>query len=157
MVWWVLWWLIRHIYLYISDVMILYILYISRDLDFSCRTDRSGVVRCTMCCLRSMFSFQPNKLRHILKFISWYIIQHIFVPTCLVGRKTWFSNSKFGICGSFRPILSVPKTMFLVLENEYRIKLSSFLLKKFTNITYNFRRIYKGGFHNVSSFRFLFT
>ena len=47
---------------------------------------------CTMCTLGSMFSFQPNKLRHILKFILWYIIQQIFVPTCSVGRKTWFSR-----------------------------------------------------------------
>ena len=62
-----------------------------------------GWWQCTMCILGSMFSFQPNKLRHILKFVSWYIIQHIFVPACSVGRKTWFSrkpwfsNSKFGI------------------------------------------------------------
>ena len=28
--------------------------------------------QCTMCILGSMFSFQPNTLRHILKFISWY-------------------------------------------------------------------------------------
>ena len=86
------------------------------------------VSHCTMCILGSMFSFQPNKLRHILKFVSWYIIQHIFVPTCSVGRKTWFSrkpwlsNSKFGISGSFWPILSVPKIMFLVPENEKRNK-----------------------------------
>ena len=26
---------------------------------------------CTMCILSSMFSFQPNKLRHILKVASW--------------------------------------------------------------------------------------
>ena len=80
---------------------------------------------CTMCILGSMFSFQPNKLRHILKFVSWYIIQHIFVPACSVGRKTlfsrkpWFSNSKFGIFGSFWPILSVPKIM---PENEKQYK-----------------------------------
>ena len=36
---------------------------------------------CTMCSLGSMFSFQRNKLRHKAKFVSWYIIQHIFVPT----------------------------------------------------------------------------
>ena len=93
-------------------------------------------VHCTMCCLGSMFSFQPNKLRHILKFMSWYIIQHIFVPACSVGRKTWFSrkpwlsNSKFGISGSFWPILSVPKIMFLLPENEMQNKFSSFLPKR---------------------------
>ena len=82
------------------------------------------LAHCTMCRLGSIFSFQPNKLRHILKFVSWYIIQHIFVPACSVGRKTWFSrkpwllNSKFGISGSFWLILSVSKIMFLVLENE---------------------------------------
>ena len=27
-------------------------------------------LHCTMCCLYSMFSFQPNKLSHILKFVS---------------------------------------------------------------------------------------
>ena len=70
----------------------------------------------------------PSKLRHILKFVSWYIIQQIFVPACSVGRKTWFSrkpwfsNSKFGISGSFWPILSVPKIMLLVPENEKQYK-----------------------------------
>ena len=28
-------------------------------------------LQCTMCILSSMFSFQPNKLRHILKVASW--------------------------------------------------------------------------------------
>ena len=104
--------------------MILYIIYITwyRFFMRNGRTSGSGVVRCT--------------IRHILKFISWYIIQHIFVPTCSVGRKTWFSrkpwfsNSKFGISGSFWPILSVPKIMFLVPENEKRNKFSSFFLKE---------------------------
>ena len=70
------------------------------------------------CILGTMFSFQPNKLRHILKCVSWYIIQHVFVPACSVWRKTWFSrkpwlsNSRFGISGSFWPILSVPKKCF---------------------------------------------
>ena len=64
-------------------------------------------MHCTMCFLYSMFSFQPNKVRHILKSMSWYIVQHIFVSACSFGRKTWFSkkqwfsNSKFGISGSF--------------------------------------------------------
>ena len=90
----------------------------------------------TMSCLGSMFSFQPNKLRLILKFMSWYIIQHIFVPACSVGRKSWFSrklwlsNSKFGISGSFWPILSVPKIMFLVPENEKRKQFQSILPKR---------------------------
>ena len=84
--------------------------------------------QCAVCTVCLMFSLQPNKLTHILKFISWYIIQHIFVPACSVGRKTWFSrklwfsNSKFGISGSFWPILSVPKIMLLVPENEKRYK-----------------------------------
>ena len=74
------------------------------------------MLQCTICCLCSMFSSQPNKLRHIIRFMPWYNIQHIFVPACSVGRKTWFSipNSKFGISRSFWPILSVPKIMFLV-------------------------------------------
>ena len=52
------------------------------------------LVMCTFVCLRticylySMSSFQPNKLRHILKFIS-----HVFfVPAGSVGRRTWFSR-----------------------------------------------------------------
>ena len=88
--------------------------------------------QCTMYILGSMFSLQPNKLRHILKFVSWYIIQHIFVPTCSVGRKTWilrkpwFSNSKFAISVLFWLILSVPKIMLLVPENKKRDKFQSF-------------------------------
>ena len=102
-----------------------------RKLEFSTKKNLLGIYdcyQCTMCRLGSIFSFQPNKLRHILKCVSWYIIQHIFVPACSVGRKTWFSrkprvsNSKFGISGSFWPILSVPKIMFLVPENEKRNK-----------------------------------
>ena len=46
----------------------------------------------TVCCLFSMFSFKPNKLRLILKFMSRLIIQHFFVPACLVGRKKLFSR-----------------------------------------------------------------
>ena len=48
--------------------------------------------QCDVCTVFLMFSLQPNKLRHILKFMSWYIIQHISVPACSVGRKTWFSR-----------------------------------------------------------------
>ena len=35
--------------------------------------DQEGwlVLHCTMCILASMFTFQPNKLRHILKVASW--------------------------------------------------------------------------------------
>ena len=47
-------------------------------------------LHCTMCTLGSIFSFRPNKLRHIWKVASWWIIQHMFVSTCSVGRKTWF-------------------------------------------------------------------
>ena len=89
---------------------------------------RKPLLQCTMCCLGSMFSFQPNKLRHILKFMFWYTIEHIFVPACSVGRKTWFlrkpwfSNSKFAISGLFFPILSAPKIMFPVPENKKRDK-----------------------------------
>ena len=37
-------------------------------------------IPCTMCSLGSMFSFQPNKLRHILRFISYstYICPNLF-------------------------------------------------------------------------------
>ena len=45
--------------------------------------------QCTMYILGSMFSLQPNKLRHILKVASWWFIQHIFVSTCSVGRKKY--------------------------------------------------------------------
>ena len=87
-----------------------------------------SAVQCTMCYLGSTFSFQPNKLRHLLKFMFWYTIEHIFVPACSVGRKTWkklfswFSNSKFVISGLFFPILSAPKIMFPVPENKKRDK-----------------------------------
>ena len=93
-----------------------------------CLVSSAYPFQCTMCCLGSMFSFQPNKLRHILKFMSWYTIEHIFVPACSVGRKTWFlrkpwfSNSKFAISGLFFPILSAPKIMFPVPENKKRDK-----------------------------------
>ena len=75
------------------------------------------LLHCTMCTLGSMFSFQPNKLRHILKVASWWIIQHIFVSTCLVGRKTWFmrkpwvpnsiavNSPKIWPCSRYRAIL----------------------------------------------------
>ena len=39
----------------------------------------------TMCTLCSLSSSQPNKLRHILIFVSWYPIQHIFVPACSIA------------------------------------------------------------------------
>ena len=58
------------------------------------------LLQCTMCCLCSLSSSQPNKLRHILKFVSWYPIQHIFVPACSIARNSykkmflWTSNSK---------------------------------------------------------------
>ena len=31
-------------------------------------------IQCTMCCLYSVFSFQPDKLKHILEFVSCYTI-----------------------------------------------------------------------------------
>ena len=46
--------------------------------------------QCTICCLHSMLSFQPNKLN--LKFMCWYTIQHLLVPPCSVGWKPWFSR-----------------------------------------------------------------
>ena len=58
--------------------------------------------QCTICCLDSMFTFQPKKLRYTLRFVSWYAIY-----ACLVGRQTlfsrkrWLSNSKFAISGHF--------------------------------------------------------
>ena len=33
-------------------------------------------LHCTMCSLGNMFSFQPNKMKHILKFMCWYMNQH---------------------------------------------------------------------------------
>ena len=64
---------------------------------------------CTMCCLGSLSSSQPNKLRHILKFLSWYPIQHIFVPACSIARNSykkmflWTSNSKSEIFSKMYP------------------------------------------------------
>ena len=48
-----------------------------------------GLLHCTMCGLCSMFSFQPNKLRHILEFI--------FVPACTYIRaiREWPEMAKF--------------------------------------------------------------
>ena len=62
---------------------------------------------CQMCTFYNMFSFQLNKPRHILRFVSWYSIYPIFFPACSVGRKTWFlrkpcfSDSKFWFTGYF--------------------------------------------------------
>ena len=63
----------------------------------------------TMCTLCSLSSSQPNKLRHILKFVSWYPIQHIFVPACSIARNSykkmflWTSNSKSEIFSKMYP------------------------------------------------------
>ena len=46
----------------------------------------------SLCSLNSLSFFQPNKLRHILKFMPWYTIQYKFVLACLIGRKTRFSR-----------------------------------------------------------------
>ena len=65
-----------------------------------------------MCCLGSLSSSQPNKLRHILKFLSWYPIQHIFVPACSIARNSykkmflWTSNSKSAIFPKMYPSVS---------------------------------------------------
>ena len=37
---------------------------------FNFQIGRENPLHCTMCILSSMFSFQPNKLRHILKVAS---------------------------------------------------------------------------------------
>ena len=71
-----------------------------------------GNAHCTMCCLCSLSSSQPNKLRHILKFVSWYPIQHIFVPACSIARNSykkmflWTSNSKSAIFPKMYPSVS---------------------------------------------------
>ena len=70
--------------------------------------------QCTMYILGSMFSLQPNKLRHILKVASWWFIQHIFVSTCSVGRKTrfmrkpWVPNSRSVISPKICPCIHPP-------------------------------------------------
>ena len=67
------------------------------------------MLQCTMCTLGSLSSSQPNKLRHILKFLSWYPIQHIFVPACSIARNSykkmflWTSNSKSVIFSKMYP------------------------------------------------------
>ena len=69
---------------------------------------------CTMCCLYSIFSSQPNEVGHDLTPHNCDIIQHILIPTRSVARKTllwtfsWASNSKFEIflelypCSNYR-------------------------------------------------------
>ena len=65
--------------------------------------------QCTMCCLYSIFSSQPNELGHKLTPHNCDIIQHIFIPTRSVARKTllwtfsWASNSKFPILPELYP------------------------------------------------------
>ena len=70
--------------------------------------------QCTMCCLYSIFSSQPNEVGHDLTPHNCDIIQHILIPTRSVARKTllwtfsWASNSKFEIflelypCSNYR-------------------------------------------------------
>ena len=70
--------------------------------------------QCTMCCLYSIFSSQPNEVGHDLTPHNYDIIQHILIPTRSVARKTllwtfsWASNSKFEIflelypCSNYR-------------------------------------------------------
>ena len=69
---------------------------------------------CTMRTLYSIFSSQPNKMGHDITLPYCDIIQHIFIPTRSVARKTllwtfsWASNSKFEIflelypCSNYR-------------------------------------------------------
>ena len=43
-------------------------------LGYSRLIPKSPEYHCAMCCLASMFTSQPNKLRHVLKFVFWYTI-----------------------------------------------------------------------------------
>ena len=61
-------------------------------------------LQCTMCSLYSLSPFQPNKLRHILKFVSWYTIYQLsYKCPRLFGWKEnmifeeTVSSSKFAI------------------------------------------------------------
>ena len=68
------------------------------------------VPQCTMCCLYSMFFFQPNKLRHILKFMSWCTIYHILSQLVRLEGKhdfRWkrdFQTLNLSFLGYFDPI-----------------------------------------------------
>ena len=45
---------------------------------------------CTMCCLYSIFTSQPNELRPTVKVVVWYIFEHIFVPARSIARWMHF-------------------------------------------------------------------
>ena len=68
--------------------------------------------QCTMCTLYSIFSSQPNKMGHDITLPYCDIIQHIFIPTRSVARKTllwtflWASNSKFVIFPELYPCIN---------------------------------------------------
>ena len=60
---------------------------------------------------------------YIMIYHSTYICPSLFGwKENLIFKDTEVSSSKFGISGSFWPILNVPKTMFLVPEYEKRNK-----------------------------------
>ena len=46
------------------------------------------IAHCVLC--KVYFSAQLNKLRPILKFEKYYLIEHIFVPACSSARKIHF-------------------------------------------------------------------
>ena len=50
--------------------------------------------QCAMCCLGSMFTSRPNKLRHILKFVFWYTI-YLSQLVWLRGQYIFFHFCEF--------------------------------------------------------------
>ena len=86
----------------------------SFSLQLLFKQDIAWLHQCTMCCLYSFFSSQPNEVGHDLTPHNCDIIQHILIPTRSVARKTllwtfsWASNSKFEIflelypCSNYR-------------------------------------------------------
>ena len=86
------------------------------------------VIHCTMCTLYSIFSSRPNKMGHDITLPYCDIIQHIFIPTRSVARKTllwtfsWASNSKFAIflqlypCNNYRAIKYPPVSIECGME-----------------------------------------
>ena len=85
-------------------------------------------MHCTMRTLYSIFSSRPNKMGHDFTLPYCDIIQHIFVPTRSVARKTllwtfsWASNSKFAIflqlypCNNYRAIKYPPVSIECGME-----------------------------------------
>ena len=78
--------------------------------------------------LYSIFSSRPNKMGHDITLPYCDIIQHIFIPTRSVARKTllwtfsWASNSKFAIflqlypCNNYRAIKYPPVSIECGME-----------------------------------------